>query len=90
MENFTALSICCKHLNTDCKDTTYCKLKHQKHAAHSMVHRLRKKIEILELANRLLTICWVRGNRENRMLKEQISEYVEDVRQLNEGEYLSL
>ena len=84
MENFTALSICCKLLNTDCKDLTYAKLKQQKHAAHSMVHRLRKKIEILELANRLLTICWVRGNRENRMLKEQISEYVEDTRQLNE------
>ena len=90
MENFTALSICCKHLNTDCKDLTYAKLKQQKHAAHARVYRLRKKIEILELANRLLTICWVRGNRENRMLKEQISEYVEDARQLNEGEYLSL
>ena len=90
MENFTALSITCKHLNIDCRDLTYCKLKHQKHAAHSMVHRLRKKIEILELANRLLTICWIRANKENRMLKEQISEYVDRVRILDVGNNLSL
>ena len=90
MENFTALSITCKHLNTECKDLTYCKLKQQKHAAHAMNYRLRKKIEILELTNRILTICWIRVNKENRILKEQITEYVESARQLNEGEYLSL
>ena len=90
MENLTALSICCKHLNTDCRDLTYAKLKQQKHAAHAMVYRLRKKIEILELTNRILTICWIRVNKENKMLKEQISEYVDRVRILDVGNNLSL
>ena len=90
MENLTALSICCKHLNTDCRDLTYAKLKQQKHAAHAMVYRLRQKIEILELTNRILTICWIRVNKENRMLKEQISEYVDRVRILDVGNNLSL
>ena len=90
MGNSTALSITCKHLNTDCRDLTYAKLKQQKHAAHAMVYRLRKKLEIIALTSRILIICWIRVNKENRMLKEQISEYIDRVRRLDIGDNLSL
>ena len=90
MENFTALSITCKHLNIDCKDLTYSKLKKQKHAAHAMVYRLRKKIAISELANKLLTLCWISTTHENKMLQKHISEYIEQARQIDESENLSL
>ena len=82
MEDLTALCIACKHLNTDCRDATYSKLMKQKHAAHSQTHRLKKKLAIMELANKLLTMCWIRIVRENQSLRDQISEYVEQARQI--------
>ena len=90
MENFTALSITCKHLNIDCKDLTYSKLKKQKHATHSMCHRLRKKLAISALANKLLTLCWISTTHENRMLQKRISEYIEQARQMDGSENISL
>ena len=80
MENFTALSITCKHLNIDCKDLTYTKLKKQKHATHAMVYRLRKKIAISEFANKLLTLCWISTTHENKMLQKHISVYTKCLR----------
>ena len=84
MEDLTALSIACKHMNTDCRDDTYSKLRKQKHAAHSQNCRLKKKLAMLELANKLLTICWIRIVRENQSIRNQIEEYVEQARQIDE------
>ena len=76
MDFAEALSLTCKHLNNECRDSVKTKLKRQKHAAHAMTHRLRKKNAALELTNKLLTICWISVTRENKMIRENIAEYV--------------
>ena len=82
MEDFTALAVTCKHLNIECRDLTYSKLKKQKHAAHMMTCRLKKKLAVMELANKLLTVCWLRINQENKFLKNEILEYTDQTREI--------
>ena len=83
MDSVQALSVTCKHLNTDCSDITYSKLKRQKHAAHVMSYRLRKNTA-LELTNKLLTICWISVTQENKIIREYISQYVKQIRELHD------
>ena len=80
MENFTALSLTCKHLNTECRDDTYTKLKKQKHAAHTQNYRLKQKNNMLQVTTILLTNCWLNLIRENEKLRNQITQYIEATR----------
>ena len=90
MEDFRALSITCKYLNADCRDSTYSKLKKQKHAAHMMTHRLRRRTAILELTNKLLTSCYINLVFENKILLNQIIEFNKKLRNFDEDKNLSL
>ncbi len=90
MEDLTSLSIACRHMNTECRDMTYTKLRKQKHAAHSQTHRLKQKLATMELANKLLTVCWISMTRESRVMRGQIAEYIREVRQIGDNEDLSL
>ena len=83
MEDFTALSLTCKYLNVDCRDLTYSKLKKQKHAAHMTTYRLKKRIAILELTNKLLTACFINLTFENKILFNQILEFNNKLRDLD-------
>ena len=90
MINTCALSLTCKYLNNELKEPEINKLKKQKHAAHSMCYRLRKKITTLELTNKLLTLCWISITHENRTIREHISDYIKEVRENDDSNNLSL
>jgi len=57
MINTNALSLACKHLNSELRETKINKLHSQKHAAHQNNHRLNTRLKKLEITNELLNIC---------------------------------
>ena len=72
----TTLAIACKYLNLECREPEINKLHKQKHAAHSTCYRLRKKLEAISLANKILTICFIKLKNENETLKSTIIEHL--------------
>ena len=71
-----ALTITCKHLNLE-HDSAVAKLRKQKHAAHQVAHRLKRKLRQLELSNHLLLMAYMAGTAHNRVLQEQLQQRVE-------------
>ena len=71
-----ALTITCKHLNLE-HDSAVAKLRKQKHAAHQVAHRLKRKLRQLELTNRLLLVTYLAGSAHTRILQEQIERRTE-------------
>ena len=72
-----ALTVTCKTLNLE-RDETILKLKKQKHAAHEAVYRLRRKLQQLELTNRLLLVTYLAGNEYTRILQTQIERHARE------------
>ena len=81
MENFNGLSIACKHLNLECREPEINKLHKQKHATHAKCHRLRKKVDTMSVANKLLTICFIKLTHENEILKDNIIKHMAEIQE---------
>ncbi len=77
MEDLRPLVATCKHLRSEARDETTTKLYRQKHAAHTRIYRLRRKLKELELTTRLLTACWVSATRHNETINSRVTEIVE-------------
>ena len=66
-----ALSLTCRHLRNE-RDDELAKLAKQKHAAHAMCHRLRRKLRKMELSNRLLLAVFLASEAHNRIIRERV------------------
>ena len=77
MEDLRPLTLVCKHLRSESHDDTVARLGKQKHAAHAATHRLRKKVNELQLAVRLLSAVWIHTERQNATLRQQCRDFVE-------------
>ena len=75
--HLNALTTTCKHLALQ-RDDSINKLRKQKHAAHTMCHRLRQKLRKLELSHRLLLAIYVIEADHNRLLCERIRQAAQD------------
>ena len=81
MEDLRPLVATCKHLRSEARDETITRLYRQKHAAHTRIYRLRRKIKELELTNRLLTACWISATNHNATINARVAEIVEKSQQ---------
>ena len=72
-----ALTITCRHLRHE-RDETLAKMAKQKHAAHAMSCRLRKKLRRMELSNRLLIAMYLTSENGARVLRERVVAETED------------
>ncbi len=82
MEDLRPLITTCKHLRREAMNETVERLCRQKHAAHSRTCRLRTKVKELELANRLLSACWVSATRHIEILDSRIAEITKHAQDL--------
>ncbi len=74
MEDLRPLITTCKHLRREARDETIERLCRQKHAAHARASRLRRKVNELELTNRLLSACWVSATKHIEAVNSRIAE----------------
>ncbi len=79
MENTTALTLVCKHINTECKEPEIIKLRKQKHASQQSNYRLRKQFKKQEVTNKILSSCIVAINNHNNTLTHIIPKYHEQM-----------
>ena len=82
MESLRPLATVCKQLRQETRDDTVTRLQKQKHAAHTRIYRLNRKMKELELANRLLTAVWLTTKRQNEAIQAHVLRFVEDARAL--------
>ena len=75
--HLSALTTTCKHLGLQ-RDASINKLRKQKHAAHTMCHRLRQKLRKLELSHRFLLAIYVVEADHNRLLCERIRQAAQE------------
>ena len=73
-----ALALTCRHLRTE-RDEAMAKLMRQKRAAHTMCHRLRKKLRKMELSNRLLIALYLATENHNRVIREQVTASTQEL-----------
>lgn len=71
-----ALTLTCRHLRAE-RDETIARLAKQKHAAHAMCHRMRRKLRQMELTNRLLMALFLASEQHNRVIAERVRTAVE-------------
>ena len=68
----------------ECRDDELTRLKKQKHAAHSQVHRLKRRIKELELARHLITVVYLATSHSNDVLRERIRQFLADLDQIDQ------
>ena len=71
------LEIANRFWSNECRDKELCRLRRQKHAAHSQVYRLKHKIQEMQLAKRLLLLAYIASSHENERLRQQIRTYAQ-------------
>ena len=59
-----------KYWSIECRDRELQKLRRQKHAAHSQVHRLKRKLSEMQLAKSLLLLVYLVASHENDRLRQ--------------------
>ena len=79
-----ALQLANQFWKNECRDEEMQRLKKQKHAAHSHVHRLQRKIKELELARGLITVVYLATSHSNDVLRANIRHFLEDLDKLDE------
>ena len=67
----------------ECRDDELTRLKKQKHAAHSQVHRLKRRIKELELARHLITVVYLATSHSNDVLRERITKFLADLDEID-------
>ena len=67
-----------KYWSIECRDKELQKLRRQKHAAHSQVHRLKRKLSEMQLAKSLLLLVYLVASHENDRLRRQIQTRAAD------------
>ena len=85
MASIRPLATACKQLRQETRDDTITKLQKQKHAAHTRVYRLTRKVKELELANRLLTAVWKAMRRQTEAIQAHVHQFMEDARKLQDA-----
>ena len=73
-----------KFWQSETRDAEMQRLRKQKHAAHSNVHRLKRKIKEMEIARRLLLVAFLATANANSVLHERIERYVSDMDNVSE------
>lgn len=79
------LQLASKFWGLECRDDELTRLKKQKHAAHSHVHRLRKRVKELELARHLVTVVYLATAHSNDVLRERIRQFLADLDQIDQN-----
>ena len=69
---------------SECRDGELTRLKKQKHAAHSQVNRLKRRIKELELARHLITVVYLATAHSNDVLRERIRQFLADLDQIDQ------
>ena len=79
MINTDALSLACKHLNSELREREINKLQRQKHAAHQNNHRLNTRLKKLEITNEILNICILLVTKKNNILTDLIIKFSNEI-----------
>ena len=85
MESIRPLATVCKQLRQETRDDTVTRLQKQKHAAHTRIYRLNRKMKEMELANRLLAAVWLATKHQNEAIQAHVLRFVEEVRALEDA-----
>ena len=72
------LEIANRFWSSECRDKELCRLRRQKHAAHSRVYRLKHKLSEMQLAKSLLLLVYLVASQENDRLRRQIQTRIAD------------
>ena len=64
------LRIASRFWSTECRDAELGQLRRQKHAAHSQVHRLKRKLGEMRLTQNLLLCIYLAASHENDRLRQ--------------------
>ena len=73
-----------KFWQSETRDIEMQRMRKQKHAAHSNVHRLKRKIREMEVARRLLLVAFLATAHANSVLHGRIEQYVIDMDNVSE------
>ena len=71
------LQLASRYWSIECRDKELQKLRKQKHTAHSQVYRLRRRVEEMQVAKRLLLLAYLASSHENERLRQQVRAYVQ-------------